>query len=122
MASASASQSEVEETMLVAARDAEAETTGTSAGEETQLDASKERSVSEAQERAGPVVSSALRKRYIFGRFGRLHVTLMVAISTSLQTQHWKRRGWEQTDGGPGNLAHQGARRLQRGGHKLLCV
>ena len=65
MASASASQSEVEETMLVAARDAETETTGNSAEEETHLDVSRERSVSEAQGRAGPVVSSALRKRCI---------------------------------------------------------
>ena len=63
MASASASQSEVEETMLVAARDAETETTGNSAEEETQLDASKERSVSGAEDRADLVVSSALRKR-----------------------------------------------------------
>ena len=63
MASASASQSEVEETMLVAARDAETETTGNSAEEDTQLDVSKERSVSEAQDKTDPVASSALRKR-----------------------------------------------------------
>ena len=67
MASASASQSEVEETMLAAATgEAEPETTGNSAEEETQLDVSKERSVSEAQERTDPVVSSALRKRCIW--------------------------------------------------------
>ena len=69
MASASASQSEVEETMLVAARDAETETTGNSAEEETQLDVSKEQLVSCAQERADPVVSSDLRKRCIWEWF-----------------------------------------------------
>ena len=66
MASASASQSEVEETMLAAATgEAEPETTGNSAEEETVLDVSKERSVSETQERADPVDSSAVRKRCI---------------------------------------------------------